>query len=246
MEKDKKRLLASTPLSSSDKNVLFELLTGDSQYRKDKNESKQKVIIYFIELYNKYLIPKELAEDIKNSSVGFIKYLYDFVLSGNLFDIENSYCPEDFKGNFSISTTQLFKLNDPLVDIRYLNSKASDRKYVEKVDVSAMLIKKLNKEEKYLLKSLYCDFIECDWRDRNYLREYKSYGFGCFPTINTWDALYKLNPDWYDLLYNYLTYYKLQSGSDNDLLSKTKFDREINEAEDIDYLMKKLINYINE
>lgn len=243
MEKDRKRLLASTTLSRSEKSILFDLLLKSSQEYKDSIDSEKKFITYFSELYNKHLIPKELAKDIKNSTKGFVRYISGICLSGStIFDMETTYSPDDAEDNFSIPTTQSFKLDPFLVDVRYLIVK--DDKSIVKVDVGTLLMKKLSKGEKNLLKSLYCDYIENNWREKNYLREYK--GYECFSTVSTWDALYKLNPDWYDLLYSNLTYHSLGSGSEYDLLSKTKFDKEINEAESIDILIRKLINYINE
>lgn len=237
----KQRLLASTPITRSDKAILFDLLHKNSQEYKDREESRIKLTEYFTELYNKYLIPIDLVEDVKKSVKGFIYLSYNFALSGKeLFDMDDFYKPDD-AAKFTIRTDYVISLEDPIIDVSFIY--AGDKKGF---NINKLLRKKLKKEELNILKNLYCNLIENEWRADNYLKEYR--GYECFPDIKTWDHLYKFNPEWYDLLYNHLTYYgsKKINVDDCDLLSKTQFDREINEAENIDVLMKKVFNYINE
>lgn len=237
----KQRLLASTQITRSEKAILFDLLHKNSQEYKNSEESRIKLAEYFVELYNKYLIPSDLVDDIKKSIKGFVYYTWGYELSGKeLFDMEDNYKPDD-TAKFSITTDHMISLEDPIIDITYMYSDSK-----KSFNINKLLKKKLKKEELNLLKNLYYTLIENEWKADNYLREYK--GYECFPDIKTWDHLYKFNPVWYDLLYNHLTYYNSDKidVEDCDLLSKTQFDREINEAESIDILMKKVFNYINE
>jgi len=240
----KKRLLASTPLDKNNKAILFDLLTRNSKEIKDRDEARNKFTEYFCEVYNKYLIPKELAKDAKRCHKEYIKYINNVSIAGHiLFGMDEEYNEE--KEGISVSTNNYICFsNVRLIDIEEIYKK-NDK---DQVDICVILVSKMSEEDFNLLKDLYCSFIVAEWKYKNYMREYRGI-VECFPGINTWDALYNLNPEWYDLLYNHLTYYRGKFAGDDDssdLLSKTKFDREINEVSNIDVLMKKVFNYINE
>lgn len=233
--KERKRLLALTTLDRNNKRILFDLLINDSQELKNKNESLNKFVRYYCESYNKYLVPKELEKLVKNCRPGYINYISAIAISGSkLFNMDKDYDLSENGCGISISTSNYFSLENKLINVGEL--------YTEDKDINLILISKMSEEEFNLLKNLYLDFMEAEWKYKNFMVEYKDrYKLEYFPSINTWDALYKLNPEWYDLLYNHLTNFK-----DCDLLSKTKFDKEINEANDINILMKKVYKYINE
>lgn len=241
----KRRLLSSKLITKYEKSILFELLTKNSKIYNDELIAEENFSKYFTELYIKYLIPKDLIKLEKKCSCEFVYKLSGIGISGSeLFDMDPYYIPDYYtKDNFSISTVQSFKFKKPLIDIRYLYIKDNDK--ICDFNIGKTLIDKLDKKEKKLLRNLYCDFIENTWKKNNYLREYRG---SCefFPNISTWDSLYTLNPEWYDLLYNYLTYYNSDKFNDCDLFSETVYDREINDSKSIDELMKKVINFINE
>ena len=235
--KEKKRLLASTTLDGNSKRILFDLLVDDSQELKNKNESLNKFVRYYCESYNKYLVPKELEKLAKECRIGYINYISTIAISGStLFNMDKDFDLSENGDGISISSSNYFSLKDKLINTEELYITDKNK------DINLILISKMSKEEVNLLKNLYLDFMEAEWKYKNFLVQYKDrYKLEYFPSINTWDALYKLNPEWYDLLYNHLTNFK-----DSDLLSKTKFDKEINEANDINILMKKVYKYINE
>ena len=235
--KDKKRLLASTILSRDNKRMLFDLLIDNSQELKNKGESLDKFIKYYCESYNKYLVPKELEVLVKKCHNGFINYISAIAISGStLFNMDKNFDLSEDGCGISISSSNYFSLKNKLINTEELYITDKNK------DINLILISKMSKEEVNLLKNLYLDFMEAEWKYKNFLVQYKDrYRLECFPSINTWDALYKLNPEWYDLLYNHLTNFK-----GCDLLSKTKFDKEINETSDINILMKKVYKYINE
>ena len=243
MKKIKQRLLGGSKLLTKDeKRLLFDLLIDNSKVNNDRLEADKKLSMYFSELYIKYLVPKDILSLEKKCHPEFINKIGGIYIEGSkLFNIDFIYVKEGYtKDDYSITTDQYIQFSKPLVDVRCIYEKDNDK--IREFDVGKALMSKLNEKEKYLLKSLFCDLIECNWNKLTYLQEYRG-NWEYFPNLTTWDSLYKLNPDWYDLLYNHLTY---NNKDRYNQFSETLYDIEINEAENIDKLIKKVIKYINE
>lgn len=229
--KNQRRLLRSKVLTKDEKSILFNLIITESKERNDRVILEEKFTIYFTDLYIKYLIPKDLYKLSKKCHSDFIQEISKITIHrseiSSILNIDLEDC---------IDTTIVF--SKPLIDIRYLYEK--DINSVYNLNIIEILIKKLNNKELFIFKDLYYNFMESKKKELEYIQLYKKGYNNFFPNIDTWDSLYKLNRDWYNKLYDYLSSHNYYS------FNKTLYDIEINEEKNLNNLMKKVINLINE
>jgi len=190
-----------------EKRFLYEELKQREKERLHLDKYNKRIANYLEDLYKKYLIPEKLKSLYPECSRVCNK-IYGLTIDFSSIGVDKVY-PKDieFTENKGLIDIKGCKILGSFIDVRdlILPDDGSFNEY-NRSEFIDLLKPHLENEEITILRNLCYEYLERLSIVENYLREYVD-NFGWWnpypfkKTFSTYYSLYKLNPDWYEIVY---------------------------------------------